>query len=165
MQRAQDAGSIWVGELWSRRRDGEVYPENRTVVAVRGEDGRLEHYVSTFSDISAEKFAAERIHRLAHYDATTELPNRVLLQDRLLHAINRVVRGGGRLALLFLDLDGFKLINDTYGHSAGDEVLRLVGVRLTSRLRKADVVARIGGDEFAVVLGDVEHDNDVQTNL
>ncbi|MGB5764656.1 MAG: EAL domain-containing protein [Sedimenticolaceae bacterium] len=162
MQRAQDAGSIWVGELWSRRRDGEVYPENRTVVAVRGEDGRLEHYVSTFSDISAEKFAAERIHRLAHYDATTELPNRVLLQDRLLHAINRVVRGGGRLALLFLDLDGFKLINDTLGHSAGDEMLRLVGVRLTARLRKVDVVARVGGDEFAVVLGDVEHDNDVQ---
>jgi len=163
MQEALDAGNIWVGELWSRRRDGEVYPENRTVVAVKGDDQRLQHYVSTFSDISAEKFAAERIHRLAHYDATTELPNRVLLQDRLLHAINRVVRGGGRLALLFLDLDGFKLINDTYGHSAGDEVLRLVGVRLTSRLRKADIVARVGGDEFAVVLSDVEHDNDVQT--
>jgi diguanylate cyclase (GGDEF)-like protein/PAS domain S-box-containing protein len=163
MQEALDAGGIWMGELWSRRRDGEVYPENRTVVAVRGGDKQLQHYVSTFSDISAEKFAAERIHRLAHYDATTELPNRVLLQDRLLHAINRVARTGNRLALLFLDLDGFKLINDTYGHSAGDEVLRLVGVRLTSRLRKADIVARIGGDEFAVVLGDVDQGNDVQT--
>jgi len=163
MQEALNAGGIWMGELWSRRRDGEVYPENRTVVAVRGDDKQLQHYVSTFSDISAEKFAAERIHRLAHYDATTELPNRVLLQDRLLHAINRVARTGSRLALLFLDLDGFKLINDTYGHSAGDEVLRLVGVRLTSRLRKADIVARIGGDEFAVVLGDVDQGNDVQT--
>jgi diguanylate cyclase (GGDEF)-like protein/PAS domain S-box-containing protein len=163
IQEALDAGGIWMGELWSRRRDGEVYPENRTVVAVRGDDQQLQHYVSTFSDISAEKFAAERIHRLAHYDATTELPNRVLLQDRLLHAINRVARTGNRLALLFLDLDGFKLINDTYGHSAGDEVLRLVGVRLTSRLRKADIVARIGGDEFAVVLGDVDQGNDVQT--
>jgi len=158
-----EKGSFWVGELWSRRRDGEVYPENRTVVAVRGDDGEVLHYVSSFSDISAEKFAAERIHRLAHYDATTELPNRVLLQDRLLHAINHAARVGKRLALLFLDLDGFKQINDTYGHSAGDEVLRLVGVRLTSRLRKADIVARVGGDEFAVVVSDVEQGNDVQT--
>jgi diguanylate cyclase (GGDEF)-like protein/PAS domain S-box-containing protein len=163
IQAALDAGGIWFGELWSRRRDGEVYPESRTVVAVMDEYQQLQHYVSSFSDISAEKFAAERIHRLAHYDATTELPNRVLLQDRLLHAINRVARGGKRLALLFLDLDGFKLINDTYGHSAGDEVLRLVGVRLTSRLRKADIVARIGGDEFAVVVSDVDQGNDVQT--
>ena len=160
---ALDAVGLWVGELWSRRRDGEVYPENRTVVAVRDGRRQLRHYISLFSDISGEKFAAERIHRLAHYDATTELPNRVLLQDRLLHAINRAARVGSRLALLFLDLDGFKLINDTYGHAAGDEVLRQVGARLMSRLRKIDVVARIGGDEFAVVLGDVaaERDADV----
>ena len=163
MQAALDTEDIWVGELWSRRRDGEVFPEHRTVVAVRDGLRRLEHYVSMFSDISAEKFAAERIHRLAHYDATTELPNRVLLQDRLLHAINQAARGSGRLALLFLDLDGFKLINDTYGHGAGDEVLRLVGTRLMSRLRKADVVARIGGDEFAVVLSDLVEGSDVQS--
>jgi diguanylate cyclase (GGDEF)-like protein/PAS domain S-box-containing protein len=162
MQSALDHGGVWIGELWSRRRDGEVYPESRTVVAVRDVDQRMLHYVCMFSDISAEKFAAERIHRLAHYDATTDLPNRVLLQDRLLHAINRAGRAEGRLALLFLDLDGFKLINDTYGHSAGDEVLRQVGVRLESRLRKADVVARVGGDEFAVVLNDVGHDSDIQ---
>lgn len=162
MQAALDGNGMWVGELWSRRRDGEVYPENRTVVAVRDEQGRLRHYLSMFSDISAEKFAAERIHRLAHYDATTELPNRVLLQDRLLHTMNRAARVSATLALLFLDLDGFKLINDTYGHSAGDEVLRLVGVRLSSRLRKADIVARIGGDEFAVVLSDVGGASDVQ---
>ncbi|MDJ0741477.1 MAG: EAL domain-containing protein [Gammaproteobacteria bacterium] len=159
---ALQAVGVWVGELWSRRRDGEVYPESRTVVAVRDERRRLKHYISLFSDISGEKFAAERIHRLAHYDATTELPNRVLLQDRLLHAINRAARVGSRLALLFLDLDGFKLINDTHGHAAGDEVLRQVGARLQSRLRKIDVVARIGGDEFAVVLGDVELASDVQ---
>jgi len=162
MQAALDGGGIWVGELWSRRRDGEVYPEHRTVVAVRDSMGHLQHYISIFSDISAEKFAAERIHRLAHYDATTELPNRVLLQDRLLNAINRAARANARLALLFLDLDGFKLINDNYGHRAGDEVLRAVGARLMSRLRKADVVARIGGDEFAVVLSDVVHAGDVQ---
>ena len=162
MQRALDSGDMWVGEMWSRRRDGEVFPENRTVVAVRDDQGVLLHYLSMFSDISAEKFAAERIHRLAHYDAITDLPNRVLLQDRLLHAINQAARAQTRLALLFLDLDGFKLINDTYGHAAGDEVLRLVGDRLSSRLRKADVVARIGGDEFAVVLSDVTNDSDVQ---
>ena len=162
MQSALDADGIWVGELWSRRRDGEVFPENRTVVAVHDEAGHLQHYFSMFTDISAEKFAAERIHRLAHFDATTELPNRVLLQDRLLHTINQTARVNGKLALLFLDLDGFKLINDTYGHSAGDEVLRLVGKRLLSRLRKADIVARIGGDEFAVVLSDVAQDSDVQ---
>ena len=162
MQRALDTGDLWVGEMWSRRRDGEVFPENRTVVAVRDDNGALLHYLCMFSDISAEKFAAERIHRLAHYDAITDLPNRVLLQDRLLHAINRAARAQTRLALLFLDLDGFKLINDTYGHAAGDEVLRLVGDRLSSRLRKADVVARIGGDEFAVVLSDITNDSDVQ---
>ncbi|MCB1800918.1 MAG: EAL domain-containing protein [Gammaproteobacteria bacterium] len=159
---ALDASGIWNGELWSRRRDGEVFPEERTVIAVRDARRQLQHHVSIFSDISGEKFAAERIHRLAHYDATTELPNRVLLQDRLLHAINRATRSGGHLALLFLDLDGFKQINDTLGHAAGDEVLRKVGVRLMSRLRKVDVVARLGGDEFAVVLGDVAAPSDVQ---
>jgi diguanylate cyclase (GGDEF)-like protein/PAS domain S-box-containing protein len=162
MQAALDDGDMWVGEMWSRRRDGEVFPENRTVVAVRDENGALLHYLNMFSDISAEKFAAERIHRLAHYDAITDLPNRVLLQDRLLHAINQAARAQTRLALLFLDLDGFKLINDTFGHAAGDELLRLIGDRLSSRLRKADVVARIGGDEFAVVLGDITNDSDVQ---
>jgi len=162
IQAKLDTDGIWVGERWSRRHDGEVYPEQRTVVAVRDAEHRLLHYVSMFSDISAEKFATERIHRLAHYDATTELPNRVLLQDRLLHAISRTTRSGGRLALLFLDLDGFKMINDTYGHGAGDEVLRKVGARLMSRLRKADVVARIGGDEFAVVLSDIGQVTDVQ---
>jgi diguanylate cyclase (GGDEF)-like protein/PAS domain S-box-containing protein len=153
----------WHGELWSRRRDGEVFPENRRVVAVTGPDDGRRYRLSLFIDISAEKFAAERIHRLAHYDATTELPNRVLLQDRLLHAINRASRDSSRLALLFLDLDGFKLINDSLGHAAGDEVLRKVGERLTSRLRKADVVARVGGDEFAVLLSDVGQDSDVQS--
>jgi diguanylate cyclase (GGDEF)-like protein/PAS domain S-box-containing protein len=162
IESALAAGDSWVGELWSRRSDGEVFPENRTIVAVRDREQQISHYLNLFSDISAEKFAAERIHRLAHFDATTELPNRVLLQDRLLNAINRAARAGSRLALLFLDLDGFKLINDNFGHSAGDEVLRQVGVRLTSRLRKADVVARIGGDEFAVVLSEVGQDSDIQ---
>jgi diguanylate cyclase (GGDEF)-like protein/PAS domain S-box-containing protein len=162
MQQALDESGMWVGEMWSRRHDGEVFPEHRTVVAVRDDAGVLQHYLNMLSDISAEKFAAERIHRLAHYDNITDLPNRVLLQDRLLHAINRAARARSRLALLFLDLDGFKLINDTFGHAAGDEVLRLVGDRLSSRLRKADVIARIGGDEFAVVLNDVNTDRDVQ---
>ncbi len=156
------ADNIWMGELWSRRADGEVFPESRTIVAVRDGQGELLHFLCLFSDISAEKFANERIHRLAHYDAATELPNRVLLQDRLLHAINHASRTGDRFALLFLDLDGFKRINDSLGHAAGDEVLRLLGVRLTSRLRKADIVARIGGDEFAVVLGDGERDSGIQ---
>lgn len=162
MQQALDESGMWVGEMWSRRHDGEVFPQHRTIVAVRDSAGILQHYLNMFSDISAEKFAAERIHRLAHYDAITDLPNRVLLQDRLLHAINLAARSRSRFALLFLDLDGFKLINDTFGHAAGDEVLRLVGDRLSSRLRKADVTARIGGDEFAVVLNDVNNDRDVQ---
>lgn len=162
IQTALDGGKTWEGELWSRRADGEVFPESRSVVKLRGPDDGAAYALSLFTDISAEKFAAERIHRLAHYDATTDLPNRVLLQDRLLHAINRAARDTGRLALLFLDLDGFKLINDSLGHAAGDELLRQVGERLTSRLRKADVVARVGGDEFAVVLSEVDQDSDIQ---
>lgn len=162
IQAALDAGETWEGELWSRRADGEVFPESRSVVGIPSRQGDRVYALSLFADISAEKFAAERIHRLAHYDATTDLPNRVLLQDRLLHAINHASRDSARLALLFLDLDGFKLINDSLGHAAGDELLRQVGERLTLRLRKADVVARVGGDEFAVVLSDVGQDSDIQ---
>jgi diguanylate cyclase (GGDEF)-like protein/PAS domain S-box-containing protein len=162
IQQALNAGDTWSGELWSRRSDGEIFPESRRSISIASPGSAKRYTLSLFTDISAEKFAVERIHRLAHYDATTELPNRVLLQDRLLQGINHAARNNTRLALLFLDLDGFKLVNDALGHAAGDELLRQVGERLTSRLRKADVVARIGGDEFAVVLSQVDQDSDVQ---
>jgi len=153
----------WQGELWNRRQDGEVYPEQRVVSVLRDARGEIEHYVSIFSDISAQKYAAERIHRLAHYDVTTDLPNRLLFQDFLTQSLVLARRNHQRLAVLFVDLDGFKLVNDTLGHPAGDSLLRQIAERLSERLRESDMLARVGGDEFALALtefrelGDVAH--------
>ena len=142
----------WHGEVWSRRKNGEVYPESRTVIAVRDSAGELKHCVNIFSDVSAEKFAEQRIQRLAYYDTATDLPNRMLFQERLSDALLSRKATDGLLAIFFIDLDGFKLINDTYGHARGDVLLRSVADRLSGNLKNVDVLARIGGDEFAVLL-------------
>lgn len=151
----------WQGELWSRRKNGEIYPEQRSVVVVKGDDGELKHYVNIFSDISTEKFAAERIQRLAYYDPVSDLPNRQLFQEKLSHFLERSEGSNKFLALLFFDLDGFKLINDTLGHAAGDKLIQIIAERLTERLSKADLIARIGGDEFAIVAC-LEHAEEVR---
>ena len=142
----------WQGEIWNRRKDGEVYPEYLTISAVRDEDGTLTNYVGVFADITEVKRSQQELDFLANHDPLTELPNRRLFNDRLEHALQLRRRDGEGLAVLFLDLDGFKNINDTLGHPAGDQVLQVSASRLQERSREADTLARIGGDEFLVLL-------------
>ena len=143
---------VWKGEIWNRRKNGEVYPESVTITAVRGEDQAVSHYVATVHDITERKAAEEKIHQLAFYDALTTLPNRRLLQDRLEQALATSGRSLHHGAVLFIDLDKFKQLNDTLGHDYGDLLLQKVAQRLQACVRQADTVARWGGDEFVVLL-------------
>lgn len=142
----------WEGEVWNRRKNGEVYPAHLTFTAVKGRDGATVNYVATLVDITSRKSAEEEIQHLAYYDSLTGLPNRRLLMDRLSQALVTSARGKGGGAILFLDLDHFKTLNDTLGHDVGDLLLKQVSERLTSCVREGDTVARIGGDEFVIML-------------
>lgn len=146
----------WQGEIWNRRQSGEAYPEWLSVTVVRNEMGDVVNYVGIFSDISERKRAEARIHHLAHYDALTNLPNRALLQDRLEQAVLQSRRKNKQAAVLFLDLDRFKPVNDSLGQDVGDELLIQVADRLQRTVREVDTVARYGGDEFVVVSQDIE---------
>jgi len=146
------ADGYWQGEMWNRRKDGEIYPELVSISQVLDADGMVSHYVGIFSDISEHKESQAHIQRLAHYDSLTGLPNRSLLADRVGHAISRVERNSEPLALIFLDLDRFKNVNDSLGHRVGDDLLVLVAERLKALLRDEDTVSRLGGDEFILVL-------------
>ncbi|MCX7096655.1 MAG: PAS domain S-box protein [Methylococcales bacterium] len=143
---------VWEGEIWNRRKNGEIYPENQTITAVRAPDGSITNYVAALSDISLRKAAEDKIHSLAFYDPLTGLPNRRLLLDRLRQALIACTRKDQIGALLFLDLDHFKVINDTLGHDVGDMLLQQTARRLTNCVRAGDTVARLGGDEFVVML-------------
>lgn len=148
----------WQGELWNRRKNGEFYPQWLTISAVENGQGVVTHYVSVFSDISSIKQSQERLDFLAHHDPLTGLPNRLLFCARLEHSIQRLrrVRDGHHeplmLAVLFVDLDHFKKVNDTLGHTAGDELLQWVARQLTALVRTEDTVARLGGDEFTLLI-------------
>lgn len=146
----------WQGEIWNRRKSGEVYAEILSIDAVADEAGALRHYVGVFSDISPIKHHQAELERIAHFDTLTGLPNRRLLADRLRQCIGRSQRTGLRLAICYLDLDGFKPVNDQYGHESGDELLIEIGRRLTRISRSGDTVARIGGDEFVLLLSDLD---------
>ncbi len=148
----------WEGELWSQRKNGETYPVYLTITAVKDANDAFTHFVSTLSDITSRKAAAEEIKRLAFYDPLTNLPNRRLLYERLKPALASSQRNGHQGALLFIDLDNFKTLNDTLGHDMGDLLLQEVAKRLLSCIRKGDTVARLGGDEFVVMLEDLSQD-------
>ena len=152
VMRALKTETYWKGEVWNRRSDGAAYVAWMTITAVQGHDGRPSHYVATFSDITEHKRAEARIHRLAYFDPLTQLPNRRSLQDHLLRIMNAGRRIDLVCAVIFIDLDNFKVLNDTRGHDAGDELLREAASRIRDALRTRDMVARLGGDEFVVVL-------------
>ncbi len=145
----------WQGEIWNRRRNGEIFPEWLNISVIHDGDGKAVYYVAVFSDISLVKQNEERLHRLAHYDALTGLPNRLLFADRLQHALVHAQRSGTLVGLLFLDLDRFKIVNDTLGHRTGDMLLQETAHRLAEVVRAQDTVARFGGDEFTVILPDL----------
>jgi diguanylate cyclase (GGDEF)-like protein/PAS domain S-box-containing protein len=150
----------WQGEIWNRRKNGEVFPEWLSISVVRNDDGAVTHYVGTHTDITLRKAAEDEIKHLAFYDPLTRLPNRRLLQDRLNQAVIHARRSDSRLALMFVDLDRFKPVNDQFGHRAGDELLQAVAKRLQDCVRESDTVARIGGDEFVVLLPSIEDAHD-----
>ena len=145
----------WYGEIWNRRKDGETYPEMLTISAVRNAQGQTQQYVGLFSDITTLKTHQQQLEHIAHYDMLTTLPNRVLLADRLQQALTQSQRRGQPVAVILLDLDGFKAINDDYGHESGDQLLITVATRMKQALREGDTLARIGGDEFVAVLPDL----------
>jgi diguanylate cyclase (GGDEF)-like protein/PAS domain S-box-containing protein len=148
----------WEGEIWDRRKNGEVYPKWLTITAVRDESGKVSHYVGISSDISERKLAEEEIYSLAYYDTLTKLPNRRLLNDRFSLALAASQRSGSFGAVLFLDLDRFKMLNDTMGHGYGDLLLVEVAQRIKACAREVDTVARLGGDEFVLVIEEVAAD-------
>jgi diguanylate cyclase (GGDEF)-like protein/PAS domain S-box-containing protein len=151
----------WEGEIWNRRRSGEMYPQWLNIAAVRDEAGEISEYVAMFSDISLRKQQEEMIWRQANFDALTGLANRNLLNDRLERAIAQARRNGRIAGVLFLDLDGFKAINDRHGHAVGDELLVDAARRLSACVREQDTVARMGGDEFTLVVQDAASREDL----
>ena len=148
----------WKGEVKSRRKNGEIYSKWLTITAVKAQDGTITHFVTAETDITARKAAEDEIAMLAFYDPLTELPNRRLLLDRLQHAQASSARSARHGALLFIDLDNFKILNDTLGHDKGDMLLQQVAQRLSSCIREDDTVARQGGDEFVVMLEGLSED-------
>ena len=150
----------WSGEIWNRRKNGEVYPGMITITAVRDALSQVKNYVCLFSDITSQKNHQNELEHIAHYDLLTGLPNRALFADRLEQALLQSQRRNRALSVIFLDLDGFKTVNDAYGHAAGDELLITLSKRMKAAMREGDSLARIGGDEFVAVLVDLEPHDD-----
>lgn len=145
----------WQGELWNRRKDGEIYAEWLTISVIKDSDEKIKNYIAVFADITSSKVQHDEFEFLAYHDPLTGLSNRLLFNARLSHSLARVQRTGGLVAVLMVDLDGFKQVNDVYGHLAGDRLLEVVAERLTAHTRSEDTVARLGGDEFVIALEDI----------
>ena len=161
MWEALKAQGTWQGEVWNRRKDGEIYPQWQTINTVHDPNGNLTHYVAVFSDISILKQSRQEIDFLAHHDPLTRLPNRLLLIERLNNALTRAKRRDLRLGLIFIDLDRFKTVNDSLGHTAGDELLRIAAERMSGLCREEDTLARLGGDEFVMLVENLADTEDI----
>jgi diguanylate cyclase (GGDEF)-like protein/PAS domain S-box-containing protein len=148
----------WAGEIWNRRKNGDLYAALLTISAVRDAQGNTQQYVALFSDITGIKEHQKQLEHIAHFDALTNLPNRLLLADRLKQAMAQAQRRGQQLAVAYLDLDGFKNVNDRYGHDVGDQLLVHLATSMKDTLREGDTLARLGGDEFVAVLIDLENE-------
>lgn len=157
MWRTISETGFWQGEIWDRRKDGGIYPKWMTVSVIRGSDGSIENHIAHFTDVSSERAAEAQLQHMAHHDVLTGLLNRLSLKGRLDQALAAARREGNKVALLFIDLDRFKVINDTLGHHVGDKLLIEVADRLRDSVRDSDVVARLGGDEFVIMLSGMEH--------
>ncbi|MCK5354677.1 MAG: EAL domain-containing protein, partial [Methyloprofundus sp.] len=151
-----DATGYWQGEVWNRRKNGEIFPEWMTISAVKDKQGQIINYIAIFADISQHKETEAQIEHMAHYDPLTDLPNRILLKAHIDHETLLAERNKTQFGLLFLDLDHFKNINDTLGHSIGDQLLIDVAQRLKSVVREEDTISRLGGDEFNILLPDTD---------
>ena len=156
------ADGYWQGEIWGRRKNGDAFPEWLTVSTATDETGRITHYIHLFSDITEKKRGESRFEYLAYHDSLTGLPNRVLFSERLTGAIALAQRHNQSIGVLFLDLDGFKQINDTFGHGSGDLLLQQVAQRLTQCVRESDAVARLGGDEFVILLNELSDEHSAE---
>ena len=146
----------WEGEIWDRRKDGSIFPKWLIISALRDTSGEIEHYIAGFTDISERKEAADRLLHLAYHDPLTHLPNRLAFDSQLELTIRSCERDNRQVAVMLIDLDRFKTVNDTLGHHVGDDLLKSVALRLRECVRASDIVARLGGDEFVVVLPDIE---------
>ena len=158
IQQKLEQEGTWKGELWSSRKDGSSYPEMIHIKAICNKQGEVTNYFSMSKDITEEKKMEKRLYEMAHYDSLTGLPNRTLFQDRLAQEITRCKRNKKHIGVLFLDLDMFKSINDSLGHAAGDELLKIIATRLQVTLRSADSIARMGGDEFTILVTELATD-------
>lgn len=160
MWNALSTDGYWQGEIWNRRKNGETYAEWLTISRIQDSDGNPKNYIAVFADITSSKQTDADFEYLAHHDPLTQLPNRLLFNARLTHSLARASRTGGMVALLMIDLDGFKPINDRFGHPAGDHVLEITAARLKLNTRSEDTAARLGGDEFVVVLEELNSTHD-----
>jgi diguanylate cyclase (GGDEF)-like protein/PAS domain S-box-containing protein len=152
----QDNG-FWEGEIWDRRKDGSIFPKWLTISVIRNSAGEIENFVACFMDISEQKEAADRLLHLAYHDPLTHLPNRLAFESQIELAIRSCERDNRQVAVMLIDIDRFKTVNDTLGHHVGDDLLKSVASRLRETVRASDIVARLGGDEFIVVLPDIEN--------
>ena len=156
------AGKSWRGEIKKDKKDGSQYWVDATVVPFMGKENTPIRYVTLQTDITEKKFAEDRVFRLAHYDALTNLPNRAFFREKIEAELVKVAKSENKLATLFLDLDNFKLINDTMGHDSGDELLKIVASHLRSSVRETDIVSRLGGDEFTIALFNIETKDEIE---
>lgn len=155
------AGNSFRDVFINRKKNGDIYYEEKTITPLKDEQGEIQSFVSTGKDISDRVEIQEKLHHMATHDALTELPNRLMVNDRLAHAIQQTERSQLKIAVIFIDLDRFKQVNDSLGHPAGDSLLKVIANKLTSHLRKGDTLARLGGDEFTIIMEGIEHIKDI----